>query len=133
MGKWAGWDAYRDRGLGLTWEGLGMKGRSAVGVTRGYLEALAVTERMPGAISDELYDRLIAYHKFVEREGHLLEKFPGELFTILHNQPEDSAVYAEDGTLGPNPRPGRAWLKRLNPHRPTRTRPWCVRSMSDRR
>ena len=99
-----------------------LKGRPVSDLLRDYLTARDWLERhfrgdraRKSEQESAQYERLAAYHKFVSREAHLLEQFPGELFAILHNQPTNSEVYGADGTLGANPWPNRAWVRRLNP------------------
>lgn len=92
-----------------------MKGRRVSALLMDYWQALGFRNQIPEVVSDEAYQRLTAFRRFMERHGDLLEEFPGELWAVMHNQPLDSELRDAGRGFGPNTRPGRTWLRRLNP------------------
>jgi hypothetical protein len=66
-------------------------GRSVADLTEDYLEAL----RRTGDLPKDLAAGLRAYHRFIEREGHHLARYPEQLFALAMAQPQDSPVLAE--------------------------------------
>jgi hypothetical protein len=90
---------------------LSSRGRTVHELTRDYLELAA---RCPqGLLPEEVAARLRGFHRFVEREGHCLARWPELLVPLALAQPQDSPV--RDVALRREPR------RRARPSRRTVT------------
>ena len=63
-------------------------GRTVPELLRDFQDATA----RAGDVTRALRDRLCDYRRFVQKEGHLLARFPDQLFPLALAQPRDTAV-----------------------------------------
>jgi WD40 repeat protein len=105
-----------------------MKGRSISDLNRDYLEAATRAEAL--GLEEGVQDRLAAYQRFLERNGHRLGPFPQTLREVMLAEPGDSLVRADAlaDLEGQRWRPGRTWFRRFHPP-PTETNPALRRTI----
>jgi hypothetical protein len=91
-----------------------LSGRSIHDLNRDYIAAAALAGELE--LDPEAADRLGAYRRFIETQGHRIGRFPGSLLPVAHAQPRDSLVRAQAIDLEEKRRgPDRPWFRLLNP------------------
>lgn len=102
-----------------------MHGRPVPDLMADYTEALQQGQHL-GRRKRDLLQKAKAYHRFFQREGYLLTKYPAALFALGMAQPLDTPIPSDfRACLERQEGPEQPWFRLLNPPRRIPTRRIC--------